>query len=161
ARSGLAYLTLLIALYAFRRGTRLLDHDSISLRGFFARAVLVLIFVLSIAALGTFRESEARVTLTTVMLASFFAVGLLAIALAAAAEEHDTDLGRLGWRGLMTLGGAIGLVLVLGLLFASLFGQDAAQSVRAILRVLILIVLLILSPLLILMVAIFEQVARM
>ncbi|MFL5802410.1 MAG: DUF4129 domain-containing protein [Roseiflexaceae bacterium] len=160
-RSGLAYLTLLIALYTFRRGTRLLDHDSISLRRFFARAVVALIVVLAIAALGTFRENEARVTLTTVMLATFFAVGLLAIALAAAAEEHDTDLGRLGWRGLLTLGAAIGLVLVLGLLFAALFGQDAAQSVRAILRVLILIVLLILSPLLILMVAIFEQIARL
>jgi hypothetical protein len=159
--AGLGYLTLLIALYAFRRGTRLLDHDSISLRSFFARAVFALLAVLGFAALSTLSENQARVTLTTVMLLTFFAVGLLAIALAAAAEEHDTDLRRLGWRGLMTLGASIGLVLVLGLLFASLFGQDAAQSLRAILRVLLLIMLLILSPVLILLAAIFERIAAL
>ncbi len=159
--AGLAYLAVLIALYVFRRGTRLLDHDSISLRSFFARAVFALLAVLGFAALGTLSQNEARATLTTVMLLTFFAVGLLAIALAAAAEEHDTDLRRMGWRGLMTLGGAIGLVLVLGLLFAALFGQDAAQSVRAILRALLLILLLILSPVLLLLAAIFERIAAL
>jgi Domain of unknown function (DUF4129) len=161
ASLGLAYLTLLIALYAFRRGTRLLGHDSISLRRFFARAVVGLILVLTFTAIGTFRENEARITLTTVMLLTFFAVGLLAIALAAAIEEHDTNLSRLGWRGMLTLGTTIGLILILGMLFASLFGQDAAQSVRAILRVLILMLLVILAPLLILLAAIIERIAQM
>jgi hypothetical protein len=158
---GLAYLTLLIVLYAFRRGTRLLDHDSVSLRLLFARAAVGLLFILGIGLLAMGRPSEVRATLTTVMLLTFFAVGLLAIALAAAAEEHDTQLNRLGWRGLLTLLGAIALILVLGLLFASLFGADAARSLRVIAQGFFLVLLLLVLPLLLIMEGLIEWIARM
>jgi uncharacterized protein DUF4129 len=161
ARGGLAYLTLLICLYAFRRGTRLLDHDSISLRGLFARASVALILILGFVSLATLQPNDARLTLTTIMLLAFFAVGLLAIALASAAEEHDTQLSRLGWRGTLTLLAAIGLVLVLGLLFASVFGQDAARSVRAIVQGVLLLIVLIILPFLLLLEGLLEQIARM
>jgi hypothetical protein len=159
--SGLAYLTLLIALYAFRRGTRLLDHDTISLRRLFARASVGLIIILGIGFIAAGRLDDARVALITAMLLTFFAVGLLAIALAAAAEEHDTQLSRLGWRGMLTLAGAIALVLGLGLAFASLFGQDAARSVRALIQVLVLLIALIMLPFLLLLAGLIERIARL
>ena len=136
-QSWSAYLLLLIVLYAFRRGTRLLDHDSLSIRKFFARGAFALLLILGISFIGMVRPDETRITVTTIMLLTFFAVGLLAIALATAAEEYDTQLTRLGWRGVLTLLGAIGLVLILGLIFASLFGKDAAQSVVVIARALL------------------------
>jgi hypothetical protein len=154
-----AYLTLLIALYVFRRGTRLLDHDSISLRRLFARASVGLLLILGIVALSAMRPNDIRLTLTTVMLLTFFAVGLLSIALATASEEHDTQLSRLGWRGLLTLTGSIGLVLVLGLLFAAVFGQDAAQAVRAIIQIIAFIAALILLPFLLLLEGVFRWLA--
>jgi hypothetical protein len=157
--SGTAYLTLLITLYAFRRGTRLLDHDSISLRRLFARASVGLLLILGIVGLSAFRPSDVRLTLTTAMLLTFFAVGLLAIALAAASEEHDTRLGRLGWRGLLTLAGAIALVLMLGLLFAAVFGQDAAQAVRALVQVVVLVAALIILPFLLLLEGVLRWIA--
>jgi hypothetical protein len=160
-KSTTAYMTLLISLYAFRRGTRLLDHDSISLRRLFARASVVLLLILGIAGLSSLRPGDIRLTLTTVMLLSFFAVGLLAIALAAASEEHDTRLSRLGWRGLLTLAGAIALVLALGLLFSAVFGQDAAHAVRAIVQVVTLLAALIILPFLLLLEGVFRWIASL
>ncbi|HEY3228272.1 MAG TPA: DUF4129 domain-containing protein [Roseiflexaceae bacterium] len=160
-QSWTAYLLLLIVLYAFRRGTRLLDHDSLSIRKFFARGAVALLLILGISFIGMVRPDEARITLTTVMLLTYFAVGLLAIALATAAEEYDTQLTRLGWRGVLTLLGAIGLVLILGLLFASLFGQDAAQSVVVIARALLLIILLICLPIVLLLESFLEWIFRL
>jgi hypothetical protein len=157
--STTAYLALLIALYAFRRGTRLLDHDSISLRRLFARASVAMLLILAIAGLSSLRPGDIRLTLTTVMLLAFFAVGLLAIALAAASEEHDTRLSRLGWRGLLTLAGSIALVLMLGLLFATVFGQDAAQAVLAIVQAVAFVVALIVLPFLLLLVGLFRWIA--
>jgi Domain of unknown function (DUF4129) len=156
---GKAYLTLLIALYAFRRGARLLEHDSISLRRFFARATAGLILILGIAGLSAMRPSDIQLTLTTMMLLTFFAVGLLAIALAAAAEEHDTRLNRLGWRGMLTLAGAITLILGFGLLFAAVFGKDAAQAVRVIIQVLALLAALIMLPFLLLLEGVLSWIA--
>jgi hypothetical protein len=158
---GLAYLTLLISLYMFRRGTRVLDHDSISLRRLFARASVGLLLIMGIGLLGMGQPGDMRITLITVMLLTFFAVGLLAIALAAAAEEYDSQLSRLGWRGVLTLCAAIGLVLVLGLAFAALFGQDAARSLRAIIRAIILLIALMLLPFLLLFSGLLERLARM
>jgi hypothetical protein len=146
-----AYLTLLIVLYSFRRGTQLLDHDSISLRRLFARASVAMLVVLGIAALSSLRANDVRLTLTTMMLLTFFAAGLLAIALAAASEEHDTQLSRLGWRGLLTLAGSIGLVLVLGLLFAAVFGQETALVVRALAQAVLFVAALIILPFLLLL----------
>jgi len=161
SQSWSAYLLLLIVLYAFRRGTRLLDHDSLSIRKFFARGAVALLLILGISFIGAIRPDEARITLTTIMLLTFFAVGLLAIALATAAEEYDTQLTRLGWRGVLTLLGAIGLVLILGLVFASLFGKDAAQSVVVIARALLLIILLICLPIVLLLESFLEWVFRL
>jgi hypothetical protein len=160
-QSWSAYLLLLIVLYAFRRGTRLLDHDSLSIRKFFARGAVALLLILGISFIGMVRPDEARITVTTIMLLTYFAVGLLAIALATAAEEYDTQLTRLGWRGVLTLLGAIGLVLILGLLFASLFGKDAAQSVVVIARALLLIILLICLPIVLLLESFLEWIFRL
>jgi hypothetical protein len=159
--STIAYLTLLMTLYAFRRGTQLLDHDSISLRRLFARGSVSLLMILGIAALSSLRPNDIRLTLTTMMLLTFFAVGLLAIALAAASEEHDTRLSRFGWRGLLTLVGAIGLVLVLGLLFAAVFGEDAAQAVRTIIQGLAFIAALIILPFLLILEGLFRWIASL
>ena len=156
-----AYLTLLIALYVFRRGTQLLDHDSISLRRLFARASVLLLLILGIAGVSSARPADMQLTLTTMMLLTFFAVGLLAIALAAASEEHDTRLSRLGWRGLLTLAGAIALVLVLGLLFAAVFGQDAARAVRGIIQVLVFLIALVLLPFLLLLEGLLRWIASL
>lgn len=158
---GLAYLLLLITLYAFWRGTRLPDHDSISLRGLFARSSFALIVILGIGFLTFTGANDALVTSATVMVLSFFAVGLLSIALASASEEHDTQLRRLGWRGVLTLCGAIGLVLIAGLLFASLFGHETAQTLYAIIRVLALLIALIFLPLVLAVEALLERLARL
>jgi hypothetical protein len=67
-QSWSAYLLLLIVLYAFRRGTRLLDHDSLSIRKFFARGAVALLLILGISFIGMVRPDEARITVTTIML---------------------------------------------------------------------------------------------
>ena len=159
-QAGLAYVLLLTTLYAFWRGTRLLDHDSVSLRRLFARSAIALMLILGIGFLIYGGENDALVTSATVMVLAFFAVGLLSIALASAAEEHDTQLRRLGWRGLLTLCGAIGLVLVLGLLLVSLLGRETTQAVRAIGQALTLVLFLIFLPLLLLFEAALEQLMR-
>jgi hypothetical protein len=161
SNSTKAYVTLLIALYTFWRGTRLLDHDSISLRRLFARASVGLLLIVGFSALSSLRPGDIRLTLTTTMLLTFFAVGLLAIALATASEEHDTRLSQLGWRGLLTLVGAIGLVLVFGVLFTAVFGQEAALAVRRIAQVVIFMAGLIILPFLLILEGLFRWLASL
>ncbi|HEX9372037.1 MAG TPA: DUF4129 domain-containing protein, partial [Roseiflexaceae bacterium] len=65
------------------------------------------------------------------------------------------------WRGLLTLFGAIALVLALGLLVGSLVGDEAAAVVRLLWQGLVLIVALILAPFFYLAAAIVERLLRL
>lgn len=157
-RSGVAYLGLLTALYCFWRGTRLTLHDSLSLHRLFRTATIVLIMIIGFGFFGNGR-SGASVPASTEVL-SFFTVGLITIALASASEEREAELRRMGWRGLLTLVGAVLLVLVLGLLIGSLFGREAAQVIRMVWQGLVLIIGLMLAPLLYLMALFLEWLLR-
>jgi hypothetical protein len=146
-----AYLLFVAALFAFWRGLQLAGHDSTSLRKLFTRAALALMLIVGLGLLWQGSSSSAPTALATMMVLAFFAMGLLVLALASLAEQYDTRLRRLGWRGFLILGGAIGLVLVPGLLLASRFGETTAQILRAALGVLVIgVALIFLPPLLIL-----------
>ena len=155
-RSGMAYLLLLVTLYSFWRGIRLLGHDSASLRTFFIRATIAIMIIVGFGFWLAEGAAGNIVSSATVMVLIFFAVSLLSIALAGASEEHDAQLRRLGWRGLLTLGGAIMLVLIGGLLFVSLFGNGVVQVLSTIWTVFATILVLIMLPLIFLV----EAVAR-
>jgi hypothetical protein len=60
-RAGLAYMLLLVGLYAFWRGTRLLDHDSVSLRNLFARSAVALMVILGLGFLMYGTANDALV----------------------------------------------------------------------------------------------------
>jgi hypothetical protein len=154
ARSGMAYLLLLVALYSFWRGSRLLGHDSASLRTFFVRATIAVMLIVGFGFWLADGAADNVVSSATVMVLTFFAVSLLSIALAGASEEHDAQLRRLGWRGLLTLVGAIMIVLIVGVLFVSLFGGSVVQGLFTIWTVFVTILVLIMLPLLFLVEAI-------
>ncbi len=142
------YVLLLVTLYCFWRGSRLLGHDRTSLRVFFNRATIALLII---AGFGFWLASpaDAIVSSATMMVLIFFGAGLLAIALVGASDE-DTPLGRLDWRGLLTLAGAITLVLIVGLVFVSLFGNSAVQALFTLWTVFVTLILLIMLPLILL-----------
>jgi hypothetical protein len=153
-RSGLAYLLLLVGLYSFWRGSRLLSHNSASLRTFFIRATVAVMLIVGFGFWLADGATNNVVASATVMVLAFFAVSLLSIALAGASEEHDAQLRRLGWRGLLTLVGAIMIVLIVGLLFVSLFGGSVVQGLFTIWTVFVTILVLILLPVLFLVEAV-------
>jgi hypothetical protein len=150
-RAWPAYLLFVAALFAFWRGLQLADHDSTSLRKLFTRAALALMLIVGLGLLWQGSSGSAPTALATMMVLAFFAVGLLVIALASLAEQYDTRLRRLGRRGFLTLLGAIGLVLMPGLLLASRFGETTAQILRAALGVLVIGMALIFLPLLLIL----------
>jgi hypothetical protein len=154
--TGIAYLTFLAALYVFWRGTRLTTHDSVSLHWLFRRTAVGIMAIIGVGFLGASPDPEIGAR-AVVQIMGFFAVGLITIALATASEEHEVQLRRLGWRGMLTLGGAVVLVLVAGLVFASLFGNEAAQVIRSIWSGIVLIVVLLFAPLFFLIFAIIER----
>ena len=145
--SGLAYLLLLATIYTFWRGTRLLGHDKASLRTFFTRATIALMLIIGFGFWIGGTDAEPFVPAATAMVLIFFAVGLLTIALAGSSEVSDTQLSRLGWRGFLTISGAIGLVLLFGLLFVSLFGKGVLQVVYTIWTIFATAIVLIMLPL--------------
>jgi hypothetical protein len=153
-RSGIAYLSLLLALYCFWRGTRLTLHDRVSIHRLF-RAIAF--GVLIIGGLGAFtigRDVFKAARASTEVL-TFFAVGLFTLALGSA-TENDIDLKRLGWRGTGILGGAVALVLAAGVLIGSLFGTGVAQAIRALWQAVVVVIVLILAPLIWLMAKLIE-----
>ena len=159
-RAGATYLALLVGLYCFWRGTRLSLHDSVSLHRLFRLATVMLMLIVGVGFLGSGgRPGLSELASTEVL--SFFAVGLLAIALAAASDERETELQRMGWRGMLTLAGAIVLVLCLGVLVSALFGHEAAQIVRVAWQAFIFVIALIIAPLLYLLATVFEWLFRL
>jgi hypothetical protein len=160
ARAGGAYLSLLTALYCFWRGTRMTLHDSITLHRLFRLSTVGLIMIIGFGFFGR-RASGDLATLVSTEMLIFFAAGLMTIALASASEERETELRRLGWRGMLTLLASVATVLVVGLLLGSLFGREAAQIVRLLWLALVLILLLIVAPIIYLMSLLLEPLLRL
>ncbi len=127
-RAGIAYLSLLAALYCFWRGTRLTMHDRVSAHRVFRAIAISLLAIVGIGLLGARLTGAAAVAASTEVLA-FFAIGLVTIALASGIDEQDVGLHRLGWRGVMIVCGTIGVMLGLGVLLGALFGRDIALIV--------------------------------
>jgi hypothetical protein len=148
-RAGLAYVAMLTALYAFWRGLRVTEHDGVSLRNLFGRTCAVIIVMIGFAALGGALNTPILGPATLEVL-GYFAVGLITIALASSADDNDSQMRRLDWRGLLTLVGAVALIIALGLMLAALFGEEASLALQSIWRGVALVIVLILSPLLIL-----------
>ncbi|MEO7911070.1 MAG: hypothetical protein ABIV47_15610, partial [Roseiflexaceae bacterium] len=145
-RSGVAYLSLLASLYCFWRGTRLTMQDRVSVQRVFRMIAFSLLLIVGIGLFGARLTGPTAVAASTEVLA-FFAIGLVTIALASGIDEQNVGLHRLGWRGVLIVGGAIAGVLGLGVLLGALFGRDIALIIRTLWQTIILIIALILSPL--------------
>src|SRR5215212_4891927 len=144
-RTRIAYLSLLLSLYCFWRGTRLTMHDRVSIHRLFRTIALGVLIIGGIGAFTIGRDVFKAARASTEVL-TFFAVGLFTLALGSA-TEHDIDLQRLGWRGMGILGGAIALVLAAGSLIGALFGAGIAQVIRTLWQAVVVVVVLILAPL--------------
>jgi hypothetical protein len=145
-RSGIAYLSLLASLYCFWRGTRLTMQDSVSIQRVFRMIAISLLLIVGVGLFGARMNGPMALAASSQVMA-FFAIGLVTIALANGIDEPNVGLRRLGWRGVLIVGGAIGGVLGLGVLLGALFGRDIALIVRTLWQALVLIIALILSPL--------------
>lgn len=153
-RSGIAYLSLLLALYCFWRGSRLTMHDRVTIHRLFRTIAFGVLIIGGVGAF-TIGGDVAKAARASTEVLTFFAVGLFTLALGSA-SEHDVDLKRLGWRGIGILGGAITLVLAAGSLIGSLFGAGVTQIIRTIWQALVVAILLILAPLIWLLVILIE-----
>jgi len=154
-RSIAIYLCLLLGLYCFWRGTRLTQHDSVTLHRLFRISMLLLIVIVFFRFFIT-GPGLALAARATTEVVSFFAVALLTIALASASEERETELRRMGWRGFATLVGSIALVMLLGILIGALFGREAAAMIRLAWQGIVLVILLIAAPFLYLLATIID-----
>ncbi len=154
-RSGVAYLSLLLSLYCFWRGTRLTMQDRVSVQRVFRVIAFSLLVIIGIGVVSARLTGTRGVAASSEVLA-FFAVGLVTIALASGIDEQEVGLHRLGWRGVLIVGSAVGGMLGLGVLLGALFGSDIALIVRAIWQTIILILALIFLPLVWLMAKLLE-----
>jgi hypothetical protein len=158
-RTGVAYLSLLSALYCFWRGTRLTIHDRVSVHRIFRAIAISLLAIVGIGVLGVRLTGASAVAASTEVLA-FFAIGLVTIALASGIDERDIGLHRLGWRGVLIVCGAIAVVLGLGVLVGALFGHDIAMIVGALWQAIVLVIALIFAPLVWLIVIVLEALLK-
>lgn len=154
-RAGIAYLSLLAALYCFWRGTRLTMQDRGSVQRIFRAIAFSLLLIVGFGLFGARLTGPTAVAASTQVLA-FFAIGLVTIALAGGIDEQDVGLHRLGWRGVLIVFGAIAGVLGLGVLLGALFGRDIAQIIGTLWQALVVIIALLLSPLVWLLVNLLE-----
>lgn len=139
-----AYITLVATLYVFWRGTLLTEHDSVSVGRFFNRAVVGIVAILGLGALGNALRGEAN-ALAGLELISFFVGGLLAIALAHMTNSHN-KMSQIGWRSVATLLATITLVVFGGVFAATLLGGSALMLLGAIVQGVGLLVALALAP---------------
>ncbi len=144
-RFGLVYFVFLVSLYAFWRGLRVLNHDSISLQRLFVRTMILII---AIVGWGSFAGGldVQNTGLATIKIISFFVVGLMTLALANASDDDNLQLHRIGWRDLLTFGGTIVAILVLGLFLTSLYGEETAQITQVLWQFVALIVAFVMIP---------------
>ncbi len=154
------YLCMLLGLYCFWRGTRLTQHDSVTLHRLFRISMILLIVIVFIRFFVS-GPGLALAGLATTEVVSFFAVSLLTIALASASEEREVQLRRMGWRGLVTLAGSVVLVVFLGILIGALFGREAAALIRLLWQGIVLVILLIALPFIYLMALVLEWLIRL
>ena len=145
-RSGIAYLSLLLSLYCFWRGTRLTMHDRVSIHRLFRTIAFSVLIIGGIGAFIIGRDVFKAARASTEVLI-FFAIGLFTLALGSTTEDQDVGLRHLGWRGVGILGGAIALVLAVGSLIGSLFGEGVAQVIRTLWQAVVVVVVLMLAPL--------------
>jgi hypothetical protein len=157
---GLAYLALVCGLYVFWRGLSLLDHDRSSLRALFVRISTALILLILLGtAIGSFTPSTSA--LASIEVIAFFSAGLLVLALGNISVFDDRRGPRLDGRGLLTLLGTIGLVVLAALLYASFVGAGVARVLVQAARIVSLALLVIFSPLIILFGLLFEWLFSM
>lgn len=148
-----AYFGLLAGLYCFWRGTRLTLHDTFTLHRLFRFASVALLLIVGLGFVGGRLGAEITAVAMNEVL-GFFVVGLITIALASATEQREAGLARLGWRGVVTLLGAVVLVIVLGLLIGSVFFEQIAAIGKFFLAGILLLAALVLSPFLLLIAAV-------
>jgi hypothetical protein len=146
-RAGIAYLSLLTALYCFWRGTRITLQDGASIHRVFRAVSVSLLLIVGLGLFGAGRTDPIMRSASTQVLI-FFAVGLVTVALASATEDRGVGLRRLGWRGILILCGSVALVLVPGLLAGALVGSLVGQIISTVWEALALILLLMFVPLL-------------
>lgn len=142
--SSFAYLTLLATVYVFWRGTRLAEHDSVTVGRFFNRAMIVIFVILMLGALGSALGSSLAAIAGWELL-SFFGGGLLAIALAHMASDQG-NMQQIEWRGVATLAATIIVVMIGGILVASLFGGFALSFLGGIVQAIGFVIALLLAP---------------
>jgi hypothetical protein len=121
-------------------------QDSVSIQRVFRMIAISLLLIVGVGLFGARMTGPMALAASTQVMA-FFAIGLVTIALANGIDEPEAGLRRLGWRGMLIVGGAIAGVLGLGVLLGALFGRDIALIVRTLWQALVLIIALILSPL--------------
>lgn len=132
-----AYVLLLLALFLFWRGTRIDTRDSAAVGALFGRgAVIAVVGMLLGAVAGTGAPLGAPVV--TAQAVALVGLGLLALALAHAQESAGGRLGSFGWRYLLTLLAAVGVVVAIALLATATLGGEAANAAQTLLRLLLL-----------------------
>lgn len=125
AQFGQAYLLLLLALYLYWRGARLATRDGVAVSTLFGRGAAVLLAALLLRPI--FRPGvELPAAELFGQVIAFVGLGLLALALAHSEEEGTRQIS---WRWLLTLGLAIGGVVLLGGLAGGLLSGGAALGV--------------------------------
>jgi len=126
-------------------------HDRVSVQRVFRAIAFSLLLIVGVGLLGARLTGTTAVAASTEVLA-FFAIGLLTIALASGMDEQDIGLQRLGWRGMLIVGGAV--------LLGALFGRDMALILRTLWQALVVIIVLIIAPLIWLIVTLLEALLR-
>ena len=135
---GMAYALAMIALFLYWRGTRVASRDSLGVSALFGRGSAALVATLLLGPLlGLGAPLGSGPVLAHIV--GFISLGLLALALAAAEDDPASRAQRLGWRWLLTLGLAIGAVVLVGTLAVAILGGGAAvEAAQNLLRIIIL-----------------------
>lgn len=144
-RFGTAYVLFLVSLYAFWRGLHVLNHDSFGVQRLFVRTMILLVIIVGWGSFAGGFDSN-NMALATIEIISFFAVGLMTLALANARDDNNLQLHRVGWRDLLTFGATIVVIVGLGLLLTSLYGEEAAYITQIFWQAVALVVALIMIP---------------
>jgi hypothetical protein len=149
---GWVLLVLTIALYAAWRGSRLTLYENEGLRELFGR---VMASTLVVVLLGSWTASSddalrPEMGVVTGELVLGFATGLAAVALARRGDLGQADR-PLGWRSLMSVMAAIGVILLLSLGLGALLGGDVAEILLQALGLVLSAVAFVLLPLLFLL----------
>lgn len=133
-----AYLHLLLALFLYWRGTRIDTRDSAAIGALFGRGAAVAVATLLLGGLfGSGAPLGSPPVLAHVI--AYVSLGLLAMALAHAQDVAGGQLQGLSWRWLLTLGGAVALVVAVAVAATGVLGgEEAMAAARGLFRLLML-----------------------